>query len=245
MHQNLGLTLAKRLIIAPAVGLLVLGGWQANTVDYSVQDFANVRIMNFAPLPAVNMDVYFWQDGQSRPALVQTNAQAKSLRYGGGAVYTTGIPAAQGGTLYHYVVCITTTSKIDAEGTMTLAAGKKYTLIITTTGGLAFTAHVIEDRIPPANADTSSTHVRFINMQLGSPKLSVRVNDATTGAVIDMVNGSHGVAFNNNSDYVALKTATDTSFAFFVTQTGNPATGVIARLTDQTFTPGNFYRSEE
>ncbi len=251
MKQKFSLPLAKRLLLAPATVLLVLGGCQASVVDYQVQNFANIRVMNFAQLPAVNMDVYWYIEGTTRPTLVQANAQAIDLRYGAGAVYTTGIPASPGGTLYHYIACVTTTQKIDVEGTMLIYPADpvgnthsgKYTLIITTNPWPTFTARAIEDDVQPAGADTAKhpAYVRFINMQPGSPKLSVRVNDAVNGDVIDMVNGTHGVDFNYSSDYVPLTTVTDTSFSFFVTQTGSGNALPLARLSDQTFTAKNYY----
>ncbi|MDP4199632.1 MAG: hypothetical protein Q8922_03415 [Bacteroidota bacterium] len=239
MKQNSRRPLAKTLFFAPALCLLIMAGCQAGTVDVQPQEFANIRVMNFAPWPASSMDVYWWQYGENHPAL----PQSQNLRYGGGAVYTTGILASTSGTVYHYdVTPATHPEKHDIPGdpTMTIVGGKKYTLMITTVNG-NFTTRLIPDRVVSGTFDSSKAYVRFINMQPGTPNLSMRVNDPSFGDVIDMVNGSHGVAFNANSDYVPLKTVLDTSFSFYVIQTGNATAGVLARLTDQTFTGGNFY----
>jgi hypothetical protein len=85
-----------------------------------------------------------------------------------------------------------------------------------------------------AQSPSQYTYVRFMNLEANSGSLSVHVDDPTTGDLITTT----PQGFDGCSPYVALKTALDTSYAFFVT---NSANQIIARLTYQTFVAGSYY----
>ncbi len=222
------------IIGAGLAGLLGINGCISPTVSYQVQQLAQLRVMNFAPNCTAPIDVY-WDT--KTPQVLGNNAKIYNLQYGESSVYYTSLPAAQGGTVYHFSVTKTRNpSEFDLNDIQgTLLPGNQYTLMITLnpSNSQSFTYSLIQDHNTP-NPIPTSAYVRFINMQPNIGPLSVHVNDPVLGTNITPT----PIQYNSVGPYVALNTAQDTSFAFFVTNSNNQ---VLARLSYQTFTGGSFY----
>ena len=241
-HLFLGISGAAALLLA---GSLALNGCTAPTEDYQVQQFATLRIMNFAPSdancnPTAPMDIYW--DTKTPVSVSGNNAKLYNLKYGDAAVYTTSLAAAANGTTYHIVATPTRIpgkAWITDDETLYPASASntgRYTYLITlnpSTPG-SFLRTLIPDGAP--NASPESTYVRFINMQANAGPLTVRVNDPVTGQAIN----SAPLDFNQvgSGSYTALHYVQDTSFAFFVVNSSNQ---VLARLSYQTFIGGSSY----
>src|SRR5690349_12548646 len=103
MHVLSSRILPKWLFVLASIAAIGFVGCEPKTVEPGAQVFASLRVMDFAPAPAANVDVYWWADGQSAPTTTR-DANIHNLGYGGGAVYTNGIKAAVNGTKYHYRV---------------------------------------------------------------------------------------------------------------------------------------------
>lgn len=236
----------KWLAAVSILAALSFGGCQVADVKPTAGAFASLRVMNFAPLPAGNVDVY-WYKPESVPdpsKLRLQDANVHSLMYGGGAIYTDGIEAAAGGTRYHYRVTVANApEKLDVEGDMLLMPGTNYTLIIIQDpASQLFSARVITDAKDAKvqnTADPSSTFVRLMNLQRGSGKIILHVNDPISGEVIGRLHDQDGIDFDSVSDYYAFKTAPDTSYTFYLTPLGSSQ--ILARLTYQTYTKGDYF----
>ncbi len=208
-----------------AIVIFAVSGCKAPTVDYQITQFSTLRVMNFSPSgpncsPTAPMDIY-WYMGNTRP----NQAAVYNLGYGGASVYSN---LLQAGT-YNVLVTphlIPTTS--DLKTSVTLVPNQKYSLIITG----QFNSQLVQDGVP--NPDPAMTYVRFMNLQSGTGALTVHVNDPVTGDIINPVADTFGMV----SPYIALHTALDTSFAFFVTNSSNT---IIARLSYQTFIGASCY----
>ena len=239
-HLFLGISGALALLVA---GSLALNGCTAQTEPYNVQQFATLRIMNFAPSdancnPTAPMDIYW--DTKTPVSVSGNNAKIYNLKYGDAAVYTTSLSAASNGTTYHIVA---TPTRIPGKAWITddvtlspssASSTGKYTYLITlnpSTPG-SFLRTLVQDGQP--NAAQNMTYVRFINMQANAGPLTVRVNDPVTGQAIN----STPLDFNQIGTYTALHYVQDTSFAFFVVNSSNQ---VLARLSYQTFIGGSSY----
>ncbi len=218
-------------------GSFVLTGCKAPTTDYQQQDFATLRIMNFAPsgpdcTPTAPMDVYW--DTKS-PVASGNNAQVYDLKYGVASVYTNSLVVSSSGTDYYVTATPTRIPSVknlnDAD--IKLSPGR-YTVMITLdpANSGAFLHQLIPDGAQ--NPAPTSTYVRFINMQADAGALSVRVNDPVTGQLIN----STPLNFNQVGSYMALTVSQDTSYAFFVVNSNNQ---VLARLSYQTFVGGQSY----
>jgi hypothetical protein len=250
MHVSSTRFMPKWLWPIAAVVAMALAGCEASSVQPTAQVFASLRVMDFAPSPASNVDVYWYPVGGPLPSST-TTAKIHNLGYGGGAVYTNGIKADAGGTKYHYVVTrLNSPGVIEYQSDMTLYPGKSSTLIITTTDAAAhnYTATVIDDastakHTAPSDtpqAGTKPTYVRFMNMQMNSGKLVLRLNDPVYGQVIGSINGTPGVDFNQISDYQGINTSPkDTSYTLYLTPVGS--NDVLARLTYQTYTANDYF----
>ena len=214
---------------------MVLNGCQPPSVGYQVQQYAQIRVMNFAPNCTVPMDVYWDAAGQTTDSLPKVN----NLAFGQASVYFTSISAASSGTVYHLVARpVRDKSKSLRTQDVTIMPGKKYTWIVALAQDNSgnFISQLITDDSVMQQSSTNNTFVRFVNMMPNSGNLSLYVNDPTNG---DQVTPAGGVAFNSVSPYVALKTSTDTNYTLFVT----PGDGhsLVARLAFQTFASGNYY----
>ena len=230
--------LPQFLVIAATIAAsIVASGCVSPTIQYQVTQTASLRVMNFAPNCTSPMDGY-WAPGKlGGPLPSHKAANFLDLPYGAASVYTTSIPIGANGT--PYLVDITPTrdtTKHDIPGgvPITLMPSGKYSIVIThdtaVTSNFLYT--ILNDGGP---SSTTQTFVRFMNLQPGVGSLSVRVNDPASG---DVITPAGGEKFNNCTPYLALKTALDTSFAFFVTDTSNR---IIAKLTYQTFVAGSYY----
>ena len=172
------------------------------------------------------MDAYWYPVGQTRPSL----ASVPGVTYGQASVYSNLL------TTGNYNVLVTEhllVDSVDLKTTITLGPNQKYTFLISrdvSSGAWANT--LIQDGVP--NPASNLAYVRFINMQPGTPGLTVHVNDPVTG---DLINTTP-LTFSQVGSYVSLKTALDTSYAFFVT---NSSGQILSRLSYQTFTGGNCY----
>jgi hypothetical protein len=242
--------MSKWLMSMTAVVALAFAGCQASTPPVNPSLMASLRVMDFAPSPASNVDVYWYQSTTKAvdlaTPLTKVQANIHNLGYGGGAVYTDGIPAAAGGTQYHYVVTrVNSPSAIETEGNVTLYPGQNNTVVITAAPsgpGVQFSSFPLADAKAGKvsnTADASSAFVRLMNMQPGSGKLVLRLNDPVTGEVIGSIGGTPGVDYTQVSDYYAIKTAQDTSFALFLTPVGS--SNSIAQLSYQTYTAGSYF----
>jgi len=238
-RSNLPRFLAKdlfRVFIAGVAASIIASGCVSPTIQYQVTPTATLRVMNFAPNCTSPMDV-FWAPAPG--PVPKKAAKAYNLQYGAASVYTTSIPVAAIGTPYLVDICPTRdTTKLDKEVPITLMPSGKYSIVIThdtvVTSNFLYT--ILNDDIQQSGSDpTKQTYVRFMNLQANAGSLSVRVNDPAAG---DAITPAGGTPFNNCTPYLALKTALDTSFAFFVT---NSANQIIAKLTYQTFVAGSYY----
>jgi hypothetical protein len=216
----------RRSVLAISLSLLggaiLLNGCQPPSVGYQVQQFAQIRVMNFAENCNVPIDVYWYADGQTPDSL----ANIYKLAYGQASVYYTSLPTGANGTVYHIYARQT--------GQITLQPGQKYTWIFSHTqanNNTDYTSELISDE---PQQTSNNTFIRFINMQPDAPKLALHVNDPSGTEI-----GSGGQDYLAYTPYVALTTALDTTFTLFVT----PETGssIISRLSDQTFAPGSYY----
>jgi len=228
-------TLPKFLTVAAVAALIAASGCVSPTVQYQVMQTATLRIMNFAPNCTSPMDVYW---GPASQPVSNKAAMIYDLKYGAASVYTTSIPVSAKGTPYLVVVRPTRdTVSSDIKVPITLMPSGKYSIVITRdpNNPANFISTVLTDDVPPSGADpTKNTFVRFMNLQPNVGSLSVRVNDPFTGVAIT----SSAQAFDGFTPYVPLKTAQDTSFAFYVTNATNQ---IVARLSYQTFVAGNYY----
>ncbi|HZK76258.1 MAG TPA: hypothetical protein VFD13_05050 [Candidatus Kapabacteria bacterium] len=229
--------LYSAVVAAIFAGSFAMSGCKAPTVAYQTQQFASLRVMNFAQNCTAPMDVYW---GLTPPTRLGNNAQIYNLPYGSSSVYSNSLFAASNGTPYHIVATPTRIPhEIDDSLTTVLMPDSSYTLFLTVdpNNPSLFKYLVFSDQVKPIvpPAITKPAFARFINLRSGVGPLSVHVNDPVTG---DLVTPAGGENFFNISPYVALNTATDTSFAFIVTNVNNQ---VLARLSYQTFVAGGYF----
>jgi len=222
--------LSSSIAVTILVAAFIVNGCKAPTVDYQISQFATIRVMDFAPYgtncsPVAPMDVFWYQNGQPQP----TQANIYNLSYGGASVYTNLLQPGN----YNVLVTPHLIKSSDLQTSVTLAGNQKYSLVITRPAQSGqFNSMLIQDGVP--NPAGNMTYVRFMNMQPGVGSLTVHVDDAISGDVIN----STPEAFGQVSAYTALKVAQDTSYAFLVTDSSGR---VISRLAFQTFTGGNCY----
>ena len=211
---------------------MLLNGCQPPSVGYQVQQFAQVRIMNFAENCTVPLDVDWTMTGVKSDTF-----KVYKLGYGQASVYYTSMPAAANGTVYNFAAHPAGLKSTLKTQDVTIMPGVKYTWIVTLDpqDPTKFLSQVITDA-PPADGSSNQTYVRFINLQPNIGNLSLYVNDPTTGQAVTPAGGE---PFNGVSSYFALKTALDTSYTFFVT----PGDGhsIVARLAYQSFASDNYF----
>jgi hypothetical protein len=208
------------------VAAIVMEGCKAPTVDYQVSQFASIRVMDFAWNCQAPMDIYWYGAGQTRP--IQANVY--NLSYGQASVYTNLLQAG------NYNVLVTPhliPGSSDLQTSVTLLGNQKYSLIVTRPSQSGpFISSLIPDGV--ANPSPTLAYVRFINLQPYVGALTVHVNDPNTGDLINTVADTFGMV----SPYFGLKTALDSSYTFFVTNSKNQ---IVTRLGYQTFSAGNSY----
>jgi hypothetical protein len=226
------------LCIALTGGAILMNGCQPPSVGYQVQQFAQIRIMNFAENCTVPLDIY-WYPLNAKSKL-DTAAKVNKLGYGQASVYYTSVPVATGGTVFHFIASPTgdKTGKSLKAQDITILPGVKYTWIITLAADNSgnFLSQFVTDDSAMQQSSSNNTFVRFINLQPNVGNLSLYVNDPASGQSVTPVGGE---PFNGVSPYIALKTANDTSYAFFVTA-GN-SNSIIARLAYQSFAAGSYF----
>ncbi|HWF44029.1 MAG TPA: DUF4397 domain-containing protein [Candidatus Kapabacteria bacterium] len=232
--SNISLNM-RRSVLAISLSLLggsiLLNGCQPPSVGYQVQQFAQLRIMNFAENCNVPIDVYWNVDGQTPDTL----ANVYKLAYGQASVYYTSLPTGANGTVYHIYARQTGQKAASLlKQDITLQPGQKYTWIFSHTQANNNTDYTSELVADEPQQTSNSTFIRFINMQPNAGTLALHVNDPSGTEI-----GSGGQAYLAYTPYVALTTALDTTYTLFVTPEG--ASSIVSRLSDQTFAPGSYY----
>jgi len=228
--------------IALLAGMLAVNGCTSPTVGYQVQQFASLRVMNFAPNCTPPVDVY-WDTQPVKP--IGNNARLYNLPFGSASVYTNSIAVSSvavspGGTTYHIVVTPTRIpNETDLSVDVNLMPGGAYTLLIAldpNNPALFKDTLIADETVPQTNPfSTNATFVRFMNLRSGVGPVTVHVNDPVTG---DLITPAGGEGFFQVSPYVPLNTALDTSLAFIATNANNQ---VLARLSFQTFSSGGYF----
>ena len=208
--------------------------------------FAALRVLNYTQSDSVAgvtiapVDVYFSPaNGQA-----DTLAQVNNLQFGQASVYTNTLQADPNGTAYHIKVTrVRNPDQKLTEEDIVLKAGHRYSYVVYNDPSNLqgrFYGKLVEDGIQPANTDPSKqTFVRFMNVypgQTSGQKLTATVNSPTG----DKIAPAAGLGFTETGDYVALNTAMDTTYAFYVIDAANPS-NVLGKISYQSFAPGSYH----
>jgi hypothetical protein len=221
----------------------VLTGCKPDLVAPNVpRDFASLRVLNYtssdvaAENCTVPLDIYFDPVSQS----ADTQAKVDNLQFGQASVYTNSLSADANGTIYHLVVRpVRSKDKTLLTEDVTLKAGHRYSYVVYTdpNNTSSFAGRLVEDGAPtPAGDPKQVTFVRFMNVFPGK-KLTATVNSING----DYIAPSSGLDYRDVAPYVALNTALDSSYAFYVFDADDPTRTVIGKIAYQSFAPGSYH----
>jgi len=235
---------SKLAIAFALVGLSSFLGCKPDLVDPVGQNnplqFAELRVVNYTTSDVANenctvpLDIYYHPTGQPGDTLANVN----NLAFGGVSPYSTSLLASPSGTTYDIDVRpVRSRDKHLIPGAqIMLQAGHRYSYVIYTdpSNTANFVGKLVEDGAPtPAGDPKKVTYVRFMNVNPGTP-LTATVNSVSGEPLARDLN------YRDVGPYVALNTALDTSYAFYVFNGNNPDS-VFGKITFQSFAPGSYH----